>query len=50
MDWKRIFLSKGERITLIKSTISSLLTYFLSLFPILIVVTNRLEKLQRDLL
>lgn len=34
-SWKRIYLSKGGRSTLIKSTLSSLLAYFLSLFPIL---------------
>ncbi|KAG2688943.1 hypothetical protein I3760_09G116800 [Carya illinoinensis] len=32
--WKRLYLSKGGRITLIKSTLSNLPTYFLSLFPI----------------
>ena len=29
--WKKIYLSKGDRLTLIKSTLSSLPTYFLSL-------------------
>jgi len=32
-SWKRLYLSKGGRITLIESTLSSLPTYFLSLFP-----------------
>ena len=32
--WKRLYLSKGGRVTLIKSTFSNLPTYFLSLFPI----------------
>uniref|UniRef100_A0A2N9FD14 Splicing factor YJU2 n=1 Tax=Fagus sylvatica TaxID=28930 RepID=A0A2N9FD14_FAGSY len=48
--WKRLYLSKGGKVTLIKSTLSSLPTYFLSLFPILAGVANRLEKLQRDFL
>ena len=46
--WKRMYLSKGGRITLIKSTLSSLPTYFLSLFPIQSSVANRIEKIQRD--
>ena len=48
--WKRLYLSKGGKITLIKSTLSSIPTYFLSLFPIPARVVNRLEKLQRDFL
>ena len=38
--WKRLFLSKGGRVTLIKSTLSKLPTYFLSLFPIPASVAN----------
>uniref|UniRef100_A0A2N9F0T2 Reverse transcriptase domain-containing protein n=1 Tax=Fagus sylvatica TaxID=28930 RepID=A0A2N9F0T2_FAGSY len=49
-SWKRLYLSKGGKLTLIKSTLSSIPTYFLSLFPILARVANRLEKLQRDFL
>ena len=49
-SWKRMYLSKGGRVTLIKSTLSNLPTYFLSLFPILAIVANRIEKLQRDFL
>ena len=48
--WKRSYLSKGGRVTLIKSTLSNLPTYFLSLFPIPTVVANRIEKLQRNFL
>jgi hypothetical protein len=43
-------LSKGGRINLIKCTLSNLPTYFMSLFPILASVANRIEKLQRDFL
>ncbi|XP_062167013.1 uncharacterized protein LOC133873310 [Alnus glutinosa] len=34
-SWKRMYLSKGGRVTLIKSTLSNLPEYCLSLFPIL---------------
>ena len=48
--WKRLYLSKGGRLMLIKSTLSSLLTYFLSLFTIPKVVAARLESIQRNFL
>jgi hypothetical protein len=48
--WKRLYLSKGGKVTLIKSTLSNLPTYYLSLFPIPAAVAYRLEKLQRDFL
>ena len=48
--WKRLYLSKGGKVTLIKSTLSSLPTYFLSLLPIPAKVAKRIEKLQRDFL
>ena len=50
VGWKRLYLSKGGKVTLIKSTLSSLPTYFLSLFPIPARVAHRLEKIQRDFL
>ncbi|XP_023871388.1 uncharacterized protein LOC111983979 [Quercus suber] len=49
-DWKRLYLSKGGKVTLIKSTLSSLPTYFLSLFPIPVKVAKQMEDLQRDFL
>ncbi|XP_065618459.1 uncharacterized protein LOC136062819 [Quercus suber] len=48
--WKRMYLSKGGKVTLIKSSLSSLPTYFLSLFPLPSKVAKRMEKLQRDFL
>ena len=38
--WKKLYLSKGGRVTLIKSTLSNLPTYFRSLFPIPASVAN----------
>ena len=48
--WKKQYLSKGGRQTLIKSTWSSLPIYFMSLFVITKRVVARLEKIQRDFL
>ena len=47
---KCLYLSKGGCVTLIKSTLSSIPTYLLSLLPMPASVANRLEKLQRDFL
>jgi len=44
-SWKQLYLSKGGKVTLIKGTLSNLLTYFLSLFPIPSSVASRIEKL-----
>ena len=48
--WKHMYLSKGGRVTLIKSTLSSIPTYYLSMFPIPIGVAHRIEQIQRDFL
>jgi hypothetical protein len=48
--WKRMYLSKGGRVALIKSTLSNLPTYMLSLFPIPADVAQHIEKIQRDFL
>ena len=48
--WKRQYISKGGRITIIKSTLASMSLYQLSLFRMLRIVARRLKKLQRDFL
>ena len=48
--WKKLYLSKDGRLTLLKGTLSSIPTYFLSLFTIPTHVANKIEKLQRDFL
>ena len=48
--WKRLYLSKGGRLTSLKSTLSSLLTYYLSLFTVPKAVAIKLERIQRNFL
>ncbi|KAL5550775.1 hypothetical protein UlMin_000951 [Ulmus minor] len=43
--WKKAFLSKGGRLTLIQSVLSSMPTYFMSLFKMPKVVAASLEKM-----
>jgi len=50
VSWKKIYLSKWGCLTLIKSTLSSIPTYFLSLFPLPVDMARRLERFQRDFL
>ena len=49
-SWKRQYISKGRRLMLIRSTLSSLPIYFLSLLRMQKVVCSRSEKIQRDFL
>ena len=49
-NWKRLYLFKGGKVTLIKNTLSSLPIYFLSLLPLLGKVAKCMKKLQRDFL
>ena len=49
-SWKKLNISKGGRVTLIKSTLSNFPTYFLSLFPIPASVANRIARLQQNFL
>ena len=44
------YLSMGGQLTLIKSMLSNFTTYFPFIFPILVSMANRIEKLQRDFL
>ena len=48
--WKHLHLSNGGRLTLLKSTLSSLPMYFLSLFTIPKVVAARMESIHRNFL
>ena len=48
--WKRQYISKGGRITLIKSTLASMSIYQMTLFRMPKIVARRLEKVQRDFL
>ena len=48
--WKRLYLSKGGRLTPIKSMLSNIPTYYPSLFQIPQRVMKRIEKIQRDFL
>ena len=49
-SWKRQYISKEGRLTLIRSPLSSLPIYFLSLFRMPKLVCSKLEKIQRDFL
>ena len=49
-SWKIQYISKGGRATLIRSTLSSLPIYYLSLFRMPQKVCARLEKIQRQFL
>jgi hypothetical protein len=48
--WKKLYLSKGGRLTLLKSMLASLLTYYLSRITIPKHVAARIERLQRNFL
>lgn len=47
---KRSYISLGERITLIKASLSNLLVYYMSLFTMPYKVVMTIEKLQSDFL
>ena len=48
--WKRCYLSRGGRLTLLKSTLASFPTYYLSLFSVPVSVADRIEKIQHNFL
>lgn len=43
-----VFLSRRGMLTLINLTLSSISTYYLSIFKILVGIAEKLEKLMRD--
>ena len=45
-----IYLSKGDKVTLIKRTLANLPKFFMSLFPLLVIVAKLIEKIQCDFL
>lgn len=49
-SWKRKFLSKGGRLTLIKSTMANLPKYYLSTLTIPVSIAKKLESIQCKLL
>ena len=48
--WKSKLLSRGGRLTLLKSSLWSLPIYFMSLFTIPVSIAHSLEKIMRDFL
>lgn len=48
--WKASYLSKGDRLTLIKSMLSSLPIYYMSLFEMPRSVAKRIEAIERNFL
>ena len=48
--WKGQYLSLGGRFTLINSVIDAMPTYMMSLFPIPVGVTGRLDRIRRKFL
>jgi hypothetical protein len=48
--WKWLLLSKGGRVTLIRSTLANIAMYYMSLVKILVSVVNLIERLQCDFL
>lgn len=49
-NWKKCFLFRRGRLTLIKSTLSNLLIYFLSVLTVPVQVTKQMEAIQNRVL
>ncbi|XP_019251128.1 PREDICTED: uncharacterized protein LOC109230047 [Nicotiana attenuata] len=50
VGWQKRYLSKGGKEVLIKNTLSSMPTYYLSLLQAPVSITEKLERLQRNFL
>lgn len=48
--WNRSYISKGGRVTFVRSTLARMPIYQMSLARMSKAVVNRLEKIQRDFL
>ena len=48
--WKRQYISKGGRLTLIRSALSNMSIYYMSILCMPISIRLRLEQIQRDFL
>ena len=46
--WKKVFLSKRRRLTLIEAVLSAMPTYYLSLFRMSSGVIKEVEKIMRN--
>ncbi|KAK3229949.1 hypothetical protein Dsin_001830 [Dipteronia sinensis] len=46
--WKKKFLNKGGRLVLIKAVLSSIPTYYMSVFKLPVWVAQKLERIQRN--
>ncbi|KAK2656716.1 hypothetical protein Ddye_009768 [Dipteronia dyeriana] len=44
-SWKRKFLNKGGRLVLIKVVLSSIPTYYMSVFKVPVTIANKIESL-----
>lgn len=44
--WKRNYLSNGERLTLVKSMLTNLLVYYLSVMIVQVRTTKKLKNIQ----
>ena len=50
VGWRRLYLSKGGKLTLLKSTLSNLPAYFLSFFHLPVGVAAKIERIKRNFL
>lgn len=49
-SWKKNYISLGGCITLIKAVLSNLLTYYMSVFSMLVKVVKKIKQMQRTFL